>query len=68
MDTRAITEEQYGDITDELESHDFFNLGDFAGRASNSNLLQELDDLHALSKRALDYSYDAETHDSLEKL
>lgn len=63
----AITEEQYCEITDELDSHEFFNLGDLAGAASNSNLLAELDGLHALSKRALDYSYNEETHGSLEK-
>lgn len=62
----AITEEQYSEITDELDSHDFFNLGDLAGAASHSNLLAELDGLHALSKRALDYSYDEETHEALE--
>ncbi len=64
----VITEEQYENITDELDSHDFFNLGNLASAASNSNLLQEIDNLHGLSKRALDYSYDGETHDSLEKL
>ena len=63
----AISEEQYDEISDELDSHDFFNLGNFAGAASNSNLLTELDSLHALPKRALDYSYDDETHESLEK-
>ena len=62
----AITEEQYDEITDELDSHDFFRLGDLAGSASNSGLLQELDNLHSLSKRALDYQFDPETPEALE--
>ena len=62
----AITEEQYDKISDELDAHDFFLLGDIAGTASNANLLQELDNLHNLSKRALEYSYDETTHEELE--
>lgn len=62
----AITEEQYLQITDELDSHDFFLLGDLASMASNTGLLQELDKLHGLSKRALDYQFDANSHESLE--
>ncbi len=53
----TFTEEQYYEITDELDAHDFFCLGDLAGAASNSNLLQDLDNLHNLSKRALEYAY-----------
>ncbi|MGI9284288.1 MAG: hypothetical protein ACR2P1_02780 [Pseudomonadales bacterium] len=62
----AITEEQYDEISDELDAHDFFLIGDIAVTASNANLLQELDNLHSLAKRALEYSYDEATHDKLE--
>jgi len=37
----AITEEHYDKITDELDAHDFFLLGDIASTASDSHLLQE---------------------------
>lgn len=62
----AITEEKYEEITDELDAHDFFLLGNIAGTASNANLLQELDNLHDLAKRALEYSYDETTQNKLE--
>ena len=63
----TITEEQHDEISDELDAHDFFLLGDIAGTASNSNLLHELDNLHGLARRALEYSYDETTHDKLER-
>ena len=65
----SITEEQYEEITDKLDAHDdFFYLGDLAGSASNSSLLQDLDKLHSLAKRALEYAYCEDTHDHLETL
>jgi hypothetical protein len=63
----AITEEQYDEISDELDAHDFFLLGDLAGSASNPNLLQALDNLHDLAKRALEYAYDETTQNKLER-
>ncbi|HCS65965.1 MAG TPA: hypothetical protein DIW64_18900 [Cellvibrio sp.] len=62
----AISEEKYDEITDELDAHDFFLLGDLARAASNSNLFRELDHLHSLAKSALDYAYSETTHDELE--
>ncbi|ODS22339.1 hypothetical protein AB835_14760 [Candidatus Endobugula sertula] len=61
-----ITEEEYEQISDEIDSHDFFHLGDLAGAASIPGLLQKLDDLHNLSKRALDYRYSNDTQGALE--
>ncbi len=61
----TITEEQYEHITEELDSHDFFRLGDFAAAANCSNMLQELDNLHGLSKQALDYRFSDDTQESL---
>jgi len=63
-----ITEEKYENITNELESQDFLELFYLANSASTSNLSRELDNLHSLSKKALDYSFDDETNGSLEKL
>lgn len=63
----TITEEQYESITEELDSHDFFRLGDLAGTASCSNMHQELDNLHGLSKQALDYRFCDNTQESVER-
>ena len=63
----AITEEHYDEITDELDSHDFHNLVMLANSATNSTLFTDLDSIHSLAKRALDYRYNDETHESLEK-
>ncbi|MGI9289077.1 MAG: hypothetical protein ACR2P1_27135 [Pseudomonadales bacterium] len=63
----SITEQQYDDIVDELDAHDFFLMGDLAGSASNANLLQALDRPHSLAKPALEFAYDETTHDRLER-
>ena len=63
----TITEEQYHDITSELDADIFSNLSTLALNASGQSLSRDLDHLHELAKRALDYSYNENTHDKLEK-
>ena len=63
----AITEEQYGKLTEQLDSGVFFRLGDLAGIASMPHLLHELDDVHNLAKKALDEDFDDRTYPSLEQ-
>ncbi|KZY37732.1 MULTISPECIES: hypothetical protein [unclassified Oleiphilus] len=63
-----ITEDEYEIITDELDSGEFFDICMVANQANTSGLFDELDNIHRLSKSALDYSFEAGTHDSLEEL
>ena len=64
----AITEEQYEQITDELDSYDFSRLGEIAAAAGMPALFQEFDELHEHARRALDYAFDESTEQSLETL
>ena len=64
----AVTEDQYEQITEKLDSDDFDSLGDMAAAVGMPALLQEMDDLHECAKRALDYAFDENTEQALETL